>query len=138
MASGFPDRVPAWYTGPSGASWSMSAARPADRGEREPAAETLPNIDRSGVMPTRPCAPAGPSAEAGDHLVEDEQRARARCSGARSPARKPSAGRDEAHVGGDRLDEHRGEVGAVAVERRVERGVVVVGDDDGVGDRARR
>ena len=44
--------------------------------------------------------------------------------------------RHQAHVGGDRLHDHRREIGAVAVEGLVERGVVVVGHDDGVGDGA--
>ena len=89
-------------------------------------------------MPKRPCAPPSADAEAGDHLVEHEQRAVPRCTRSRSPSRKPAAGGDETHVRGDRLDEDRRDVGAVLGERGVERGEVVVRHDDRVGDRARR
>ena len=53
-----------------------------------------------------------------------------------SPPEEAVRGRHQAHVGGDRLHDHRGQLRAVAVERLVERGLVVVGHDDGVGDGA--
>ena len=86
-------------------------------------------------MPNRPCAPAEPDAEAGDDLVEHEERAGARAALAQA-GEEPGAGRDESHVRGDRLDEDRREVGAVLGERGVERGEVVVRHDDRVGDGA--
>ena len=89
-------------------------------------------------MSKRPCAPPGPTRKPGDHLVEHEQRAVLGAARARRCSRKPVSGGDEAHVRGDRLHEHRGELGAVLGERGVERGEVVVRDDDRVGDRARR
>ena len=51
-----------------------------------------------------------------------------RSHSARSPSRKPVLGRHQAHVGGDRLDDHARRVG-------VELGHLVVGRDDRVGDR---
>jgi hypothetical protein len=75
------------------------------------------------------------SEQAGDHLVEDEQRAVLRAPLAQV-REEPRIGWDEAHVGGDRLDQHRGEVAAVLRERRIDRGDVVVGRDDGIGDGA--
>ena len=118
MASGFPESVPAWYTGPSGASSSMSVGGAADRGEREPAADDLAE-DREVGRDAEVALRAGRAdAEAGDHLVEDEERAVRACTGGAGRRGSRRVGRDEAHVGGDRLDEHRGEVGAVLRRRR--------------------
>ena len=61
VASGFPDSVPAWYTGPSGASSSISAAGPPTAASGSPPPTTLPKIERSGVMPKRSCAPPTPT-----------------------------------------------------------------------------
>ena len=49
--AGFPDSVPAWYTGPSGARRSMTSARPPTAASGRPPPTTLPKIERSGVMP---------------------------------------------------------------------------------------
>ena len=80
---------------------------------------------------------AARDAEAGDHLVEDEQRA-ARVAEQPQRLEEAGRGRDDAHVAGHRLDEDRGE--ALAVLRDGGRhGVdVVVGQHDRVGGDARR
>ncbi len=108
----------------------------AERGERETAADDLAEHREVGRdAEARPARRPGPRR---NPVMTSSQTSSAPASvqRRRRPARKPSAGGDQAHVGGDRLDEHRRELGAVAVERVVERGVVVVGDDDGVGHRA--
>src|SRR5690606_24650315 len=68
--------------------------------------------------------PAAGDPEAGDDLVEDEERADPVALGPQ-PLEEPGGGRDEAHVGGDRLDDDAGH-GVVEV------GHDVVGDDAGV------
>ena len=79
---------------------------------------------------------AAGDAEAGDHLVEDEQRA-ARV--AQHPQRLEEAGsrRDDAHVAGDRLDEDRGEPLAVLGHGRRNGVDVVERQHDRVGGDAR-
>ena len=116
----------------------MQRGRAADaRRAGRPPPTTLPKIDRSGVMPNRPCAPPGPTRKP---VITSSKTSSAPCvvAAAAQPGEEAGAGGDEAHVGGDRLDEHRGELGAVRGERGVERGDVVVGHDDRVGDRAGR
>ena len=138
VASGFPDSVPAWYTGPSGASSSMIAARPPTAASGRPPPIDLAEDREVGRDAEAALRAAEADAEAGDHLVEHEQRAVRGAALAQRRRGSRRRGGDEAHVGGDRLDEDRREVGAVLGERGVERGEVVVGHDDRVGDRARR
>src|SRR5215470_16071674 len=57
VASGFPDSVPAWYTGPDGASRSMISARPPNAAAGSPPPITLPNVIRSPATPSRPYQP---------------------------------------------------------------------------------
>src|SRR5438552_2857609 len=56
-ASGLPDSVPAWYTGPAGASRDMIEARPPKAAQGSPPPITLPNVTRSPVTPSTPCQP---------------------------------------------------------------------------------
>mmetsp|Transcript_33614 Transcript_33614/g.85112 ORF Transcript_33614/g.85112 Transcript_33614/m.85112 type:complete len:284 (+) Transcript_33614:745-1596(+) len=51
MARGLPDRVPAWYMGPAGATIFMMSARPPYAPTGRPPPMTLPMVVRSGVMP---------------------------------------------------------------------------------------
>src|SRR5581483_4240082 len=74
---------------------------------------------------------AARDAEAGDHLVEDEQRARGVAERAQR-LEKAVDRRDDAHVPGDRLDDDRREPLAVAHDRLGCRVDVVVGADDRV------
>ena len=57
MPSGFPDSVPAWYTGPTGATRRISSARPPYAATGSPPPITLPRHVRSGCTPKRDCAP---------------------------------------------------------------------------------
>ena len=70
---------------------------------------TLPNVVRSGVHVVLRLRATGAEPEAGDHLVEHQQRADPVALGAQ-PLEEAGRGSDDAHVGGDRLDEHRGHV----------------------------
>ena len=92
MASGFPESVPAWYTAPSGASSVHDVGAAADRGEREAAADDLAEDREVGRDAEPALRAAGPDAEAGDHLVEHEERAVRGRSGARRRSRKPAPG----------------------------------------------
>ena len=51
IATGFPDSVPAWYTGPSGAMYSMISRRPPKAPTGMPPPTILPSVVRSGLMP---------------------------------------------------------------------------------------
>lgn len=51
MATGLPERVPAWYTGPIGERQSMISARPPKAPTGRPPPMTFPMQVRSGVMP---------------------------------------------------------------------------------------
>ena len=75
IASGFPESVPAWYTGPSGATISMISRRPPYAPTGSPPPMILPRQVRSGSTPSDVLRAAVGEPEAGDHLVEDEQRA---------------------------------------------------------------
>jgi hypothetical protein len=57
---------------------------------------TLPSVVRSGRTEKRSCAPPRRDAEAGHHLVEDEQRAVLAPSERRRPCEVAVLGRDEA------------------------------------------
>ena len=128
VASGFPDSVPAWYTGPTGRQVLHHVAAAAEgAASGRPPPITLPKHHRSGRTPNAR-APPQAEAEPGDDLVEDQQRA-GRVARGPQPFEEPGRRRDEAHVGGDRLDDHRGDV-------VVDLGHDVVGRHDGVGHRA--
>mmetsp|Transcript_1349 Transcript_1349/g.3819 ORF Transcript_1349/g.3819 Transcript_1349/m.3819 type:complete len:244 (+) Transcript_1349:506-1237(+) len=57
IASGLPERVPAWYIGPAGATCSMISFLPAYAPTGRPPPMTLPKVERSGLMPQCCCAP---------------------------------------------------------------------------------
>ena len=57
MATGLPDSVPAWYTGPAGATSSMYSRLPPKAPTGMPPPITLPSVDKSGVTPKSSCAP---------------------------------------------------------------------------------
>ena len=60
IATGFPLSVPAWYTGPVGASRSIRSRRPPKAAHGKPPPITLPSVVRSGVTFQRVCAPPYP------------------------------------------------------------------------------
>ena len=75
-------------------------------------------------------------AEAGHHLVEDEQRP-VRGRQVAQALEEAFHREDEAHVPGDRLDDDRGDLARVLGEEPLDRSEVVVGGDERVLDRAR-
>ena len=95
----------------------MISAAAAERREREAAADDLPEDRQVGPDAEALLRAAAGDAEAGDHLVEDEQRARGVAERAQR-LEEPGLRRDAAHVPGDRLDEDRGEVLAVRARPR--------------------
>src|SRR4029078_7534253 len=82
-------------------------APPAERRERQPAADDLAEHGQVGQHAVALLCPAAGDTEARDYLVEDEQ-------GAALLTQVPHAGegavrgRDDSHVPGDRLDEDTG------------------------------
>ena len=120
IASGLPDSVPAWYTGPSGATCSIRSRRPPYAATGSPPPITLPSVVRSGVDAEALARAAGRDAEAGHHLVEDQQRAV--LVGERAQRREEAGiGRDEARVADDRLDDDRGDAAGVLAQQRLDR-----------------
>ena len=75
MASGFPDNVPAWYTGPDGATSAIRSARPRVRPDRQASADDLPQTRQ--VRAHAPQALGAPrrDSKAGNDFVEDQQQA---------------------------------------------------------------
>ena len=53
VATGLPDKVPAWYTPPSGAKCSMTARLPPKAASGMPPPMTLPSTVMSGAKPGR-------------------------------------------------------------------------------------
>ena len=85
MASGFPDRVPAWYTGAERApGCDMTSAEDPKAPTGRPPPMTLPKHHTSGVTPDHSVAPPTAEAEPGDDLVEQQQGADAVALGAQA------------------------------------------------------
>ena len=78
---------------------------------------TLPKVLRSGVTSSSSCPP--PRATRKPVMTSSKiSSAPTRSHSARRPLRKPVVGGDEAHVGGDRLDDHAGGAARRARARR--------------------
>ena len=116
IASGFPESVPAWYTGPAGATSSMISRRPPYAPTGRPPPMTLPSVVRSGVIPYSACAPPGCTRKPVMTSSKHEERALARRELAQ-PLEKALRGHDEPHVPRDRLDDHRGDLVRVRGEQ---------------------
>src|SRR5581483_6114669 len=101
----------------------------AERSEREPPAHDLPQDRQVGRDPEAALRTAAAEAEAGDHLVEYEQRAR-RVAERAQRVEEAGERRDAAHVPRHRLDDDRGELVCVPLDRGRSGAGVVVGDDD--------
>ena len=84
VASGLPASVPAWNTGPSGDSVSMISSAPADGADRQAAADDLAERGQVGRHVVLRLGAAATEPEAGDHLVEDQQRTDAVALGAQA------------------------------------------------------
>ena len=120
IASGLPESVPAWKTGPAGMTFFMMSARPPYAPTGKPPPTILPSTVRSGVSPKQLLRPAVGQAEAGHHLVVDQQRAVL----LRQPAQfRAELGRrrDQAHVADDRLEDDAGDLVALRLERFAQR-----------------
>ena len=91
MASGFPDSVPAWYTGPIGASSDMTSRRPPKAPTGKPPPITLPKHHRSGRTPRSSDAPPAPRR---NPVMTSSKisSAPARSHAWRSPSRNPATG----------------------------------------------
>ncbi len=90
-ATGFPDSVPAWYTGPAGASSRMVSARPPNAAAGSPPLITLPKVNRSASTGSRPYQPA---AETRNPVITSSITSSAPCRDviSRSPALNPGSG----------------------------------------------
>ena len=92
VASGFPDSVPAWYTGPSGASAAMTSARPPKAPMGRPPPMTLPKQREVGRDAETLLAPR-PTPRRNPVITSSKiSSAPTRSHAARSPSRKPGAG----------------------------------------------
>jgi len=110
----------------------------ADRADGEPAADDLPEGGDVGDDAEFPlCTPEPPDPEAGDHLVEDEQRPGCVTQLPEPPVVAVDRG-DDPRVAEDRLDEHRRDVVAVLLEDALGGGGVVERDREGVFRERRR
>ena len=91
VASGLPASVPAWNTGPSGDSVSITSRRPPTAPIGRPPPMTLPNVVRSGVTSYLAWAP--PSSRRNPVITSSNtSSAPTRSHSARSPSRNPAAG----------------------------------------------
>ena len=78
------------------------------RADRQAAADDLAEAGQIGPDAEERLRAAGRRAEAGDHLVEDQQDA-VRVQRSRRPVEEAVGGRHDAHVAGDRLDDDGGD-----------------------------
>ena len=136
VVAGWPLNVPAKNAGWPGVveKRSISSALPPSAETGQPFAIALPSVVRSGVTPAIGLVAAEPVAEAGDHLVEDEDGAVLRGELAQ-PLEEPGLRQHRADVVRDRLEDDRGDVAVVLVERALDRvGVVERAHDRGRDD----
>jgi 6-phosphofructokinase 2 len=121
-----PRERPCLVDGPDGGEHLHHVAPPPERADRQPAPEDLSEAEQVQANPEALGRPARSEAEAGDHLVEDQQRAnvvtrRAQC------LEEPGLGRHDTHVRRNRLDDD-------ARHALVEHRDHVVRSDHGLGD----
>ena len=136
MASGFPESVPAWYTGPDRSQLLHDVGASTEGRQRQPAAHDLPEHGQVGRDAVELLRAAAGDAEAGDDLVEDEQRT-GRVAERAQDLEEAWVGRDDSHVPGDGLDDDRRQPLAVALDRGSGSVDVVVGGHDRVAGGAR-
>ena len=126
VASGFPESVPAWYTGPVGASCRAHGPA-AERADGQAAADHLAEAPQVGRDPDIAVAPPTPSRK--PVITSSKMRsAPTRSHAARSPSKNPGAGATRFMLAAT------GSTISTATES-VELGHRVVLDDQGVGDR---
>ena len=73
VATGLPERVPAWYTGPSGRQLLHNLAPAAESGQGQAPADDLAEAPQVRGHAEEAGGTPGTDPEAGDHLVEDQQ-----------------------------------------------------------------
>ena len=130
MASGLPASVPAWNTGAERRQRLHHVAPTADGADRQPAADHLAERREVGRHVVLGLGAAGSTRNPVITSSKIEQGADAVALGAQ-PVEEPGSRRDDAHVGGDRLDDHGG-------HDVVELGHLVVRHDERLGDGAGR
>jgi hypothetical protein len=104
---------------------------PPERGQGKPAARDLAEHGQVGGDAVALLGAAARDPEAGDHLVEDEERAGGVAERAQ-PLEEPRLRRDDAHVPGDGLDDDRRQVLGMALDGRAHVLDVVVAADERV------
>ena len=106
-ATGLPDSVPAWYTGPERRQMLHDVAPPAEGADRHAAADHLAErgeVGRLDAVERLRAAAARRGSRSSPRRKSAARRARVHSS--RSACRNPAAGAHEIHVAGDRLDDH--------------------------------
>ncbi len=90
-ATGLPLSVPAWYTGPAGASLAMIDAGPPNAAAGSPPLITLPKVNRSAGTGSRPYQP---DADTRKPVITSSMTSSAPCRAviSRRPALKPGSG----------------------------------------------
>ena len=117
-ASGFPDSVPGLVDRALGRDLVHDVGAPAVDAQRQAAADDLAQAGQVGLDAEELLRAAARDAEAGDDLVEDQQRAVLVAE--RAQHRQVGRARQHhAHVAGDRLDDDRGDLAAVRARRRL-------------------
>jgi hypothetical protein len=112
---------------------SMTSARPPTAATGSPPPMTLPKVTRSGTTVSRVREHLGVAArggaEPGEHLVADQQGALAAAE-LGDERGEPGCRGDNAHVRRRRLGDHGGDAAGVRGEDLLQRGTVVVRDDE--------
>ena len=128
--------VPAWYTGPNGASCASNSRASQHRGHRHAAADDLPERGEIRLDAHHLVVTVKSEAEAGDDLIEDQDGAVFAREFAQA---KQIFARllQQAVVGRQRLDDGRGDVLALLFERLLERADVAERNDQRVGGHLR-
>ena len=112
-------------------------ARTAVRADREPASDDLAQAREIGPDSVARLRASPRDAEAGDHLVEDEQRAVAGAEVAQA-SEKARRGRDHTHVAGHWLHDERRDTPGMGFERGLDRREVVERHGQGQRGQGRR
>ena len=115
---GSPTASPLGRPDPAGASCDITSARPPKAAAGRPPLITLPKVNRSGVTPSRPHQPAGPTRKpvSTSSRISSAPWRRGQVAQQRV---EPVARRDHAHVRGGRFDDDAGDLVAVLREGRL-------------------
>ena len=109
VASGLPESVPAWYTSPAGATAPSGRAARRRPPPGRPPPMIFPRMVRSGVTPSRSCAP--PRATRNPEITSSNTSSAPAASAAvAQEVEEAPVGRHEAHVGRVGLAHERGQL----------------------------